>query len=132
MLPIVPLDYERFAVIHSPLLMLEAGQNTASVRGRIAEPVDPSAATKKRHEPLAQEFSSQLVASVNLNKSANFSFSGPNTSNSHLSVELSSVVGISPEVLFAETGRTNIDARTVADRYELSGGKLSSTLNLAG
>jgi len=132
MLPVVPLDYERFTVIHSPLLMSEAAQNTASMRTRIAEPADPSAATQKRHEPLAQEFSSQLVASVDMNKSINSSFNGPTAGNSHLSVELSSVVGISPEVLFAETGSTKIDARTVAERYELSDSKRPSTLNIAG
>lgn len=59
MLPIAPLDYERYAVVHSPLLVAEAGHVGSSASTRIAEPIGYSAMAHRRQDTESYERSTQ-------------------------------------------------------------------------
>ncbi len=134
MLPIAPLDYERYAVAHSPLLVAvaEAGYGVASVRTRNTEPVAPATTTQGRRKPVAQYLSKQTESGFGAEKSEDARRGQPYSINSQLPVELSSITGIPPEVLFAAKKNSALSAHAVSELYEMSGRKSVATINVSG
>ena len=131
MLPITPLDYERYTVVHSPLLVAETGHGTVFAPKKVTEPVVPSAITQRRKEPLPQDLSSPTGENIGLNGSTSSRHAGAYSINSSLSAELSSVAGVSPEVLYAAKDNSEPTPRAAAERYEPSGDKPLATFRIS-
>jgi len=131
MLPIAPLDYERYTVALNPLLVAETGHNAIPVPSRSTEPVTPSTTTQRQQKPLAQGLSSHAGEDVGSDRVAGIGGDGPGAISSSSSAELSSVIGISPEVLFAGEGNSEITSRAVTQRYELSSDKPFATIKVS-
>jgi len=131
MLPIAPIDYERYTVVHSPLLVAQTGHDTVFAPTRITEPVVPSAITQRRHERLPQDLVGPTGENIGLKRSTRSHLIEPNALNSSLPVELSSIAGVSPEVLYVTKEHLEPTPRAAAERYEPSGGASTATFRVS-
>ena len=130
MFPIAPLDYERNTVVNSPLLIQEVGQGEVGAQNRNAEPIGPSNAQLNRRDSSSQNIGKQAGEDVNQSRTAGPHLDGRRSISSPLSVELSSIVGISPEFLTSAQGSSEVSPQEVSDHYESSDEKPAPKLNI--
>lgn len=127
--PIAPLDYERYTVIHNPLLVAHINQGAAT-QTRMTEPVGTPASTHRRQGTLAQEMKDPAGAGVGQSQVAITATSQFGPVSSPLSVELSSINGISPDILYGPKENTKVTSYVAAERYEISDGISFAKLNI--
>ena len=129
--PLAPLDYERYTIIHNPLLVSHANPGAAT-QTRLTEPVGPSATTHRRQGTLAQEMKDPAGADIGKSRGAVSATGQFDPVRSQLSVELSSISGIPPDILFGPKESIGITSHVAAERYEISDGISFAKLNITG
>jgi len=131
MLPIAPLDYERNMVALNPLLVQEVVQEAIGARIRNAEPVGPSSAQLYRHDTPPQDLLKQAGSDEGFEKTENLRLDKQRSISSSLSVELSSIAGITPEFLNSAKESAEISSRVVTEHYEPSGENFATKVNIS-
>ena len=124
-LPITPLDYERYVVAHSPLLVPSAERNIISAPSREPDPIDPQFTKTYRHYIPLQDFASRAGVA----RARSVKEHAPPL-RSFLSVELGSVFGILPESLLVKQGNSELTPQAASKRYEQSRNKITTTMRI--
>ena len=122
MLPITPLDYERYVVAHSPLLVPSPEHNVIPAPSREPDPIDPRFTKTYRHGFQFQKYP-RLAGTAQARRTPPLS--------SLLSVELSSVAGISLASLTQDKGVSETSLRIATERYEQSRNTTTPTMRLS-
>ena len=129
MLPITPLDYERYAVAYNPLQAQEAGLAENIRQPRVTEPAGAPATQLKRQNTQTGE--NQRLGDVSARQSRLLRTNG----ESSLSLSSSSVservnlTGIPPEVLVSETDTSKVSYQNTTEQYQPSPAPNPSKIN---
>ncbi|MCH7485588.1 MAG: hypothetical protein IIC04_01195 [Proteobacteria bacterium] len=132
MLNIAPLEYERWAVLVSPLLIPEAERVGAKPPPRLAEPVDPVSAEIYRHgwvaggRPKGPGTRSTEVPRKSHERNPEHPLEGPHPTDLNL------LFRVPIEILESSQDRPVVDARNVTGLYEHPGNPLATTVRLSG
>ena len=126
MLLITPLDYERYVVAHSPLLVPSPEHNVIPAPSREPDPIDPRFTKTYRHGFQFQD-NTRLAGAAQVRRTP----PSPAPLSSLLSVELSSVAGISLASLTPGKGISETSLRAATERYEQSRNANSPTMRLS-
>lgn len=118
MLPIAPLNYERYTVVVSPLLVPDAAPAKAALAARETEPVTPLSAELYRHGSAAGEQMKQANSSIKFD-AVKWRRGPEHPFNAPLPIDLPRTNSLSPAVLRLMDGKTEITPWQGSKRYEL-------------